>query len=92
VSADRFSGRVWVSIALGLSRNMALTIPVSTVNRVVTRLEKGHMKDGVSWPGHAPMPLPENLKSALTLWEIPGYRCERGAGGARTRPACFSAM
>jgi S1-C subfamily serine protease len=61
-------GRVLGINSLGLSRNMALTIPVSTVNRVVTRLlEKGHMSMGYLGLGMRPMPLPENLKSALNL-------------------------
>ena len=61
-------GRVLGINSLGLSRNIALTIPVSTVNRVVTHLlEKGHMSMGYLGLGMRPMPLPENLKSALNL-------------------------
>lgn len=61
-------GRVLGINTLGLSRSMALTIPVSTVNRVVTHLlEKGHMGLGYLGLGMRPMPLPENLKSALNL-------------------------
>ena len=51
-----------------LSRNIALAIPVSTVNRVVERLlEKGHMNRGYLGLGMQPMPLPEELKNALKL-------------------------
>ena len=61
-------GRVLGINTLGLSRSMALTIPVSTVNRVVTHLlEKGHMGLGYLGLGMRPIPLPENLKSALNL-------------------------
>jgi serine protease DegQ len=53
---------------VGLSRRTALTIPVSTVNRVVTHLlEKGHMGVGYLGLGMRPVPLPENLKNALNL-------------------------
>lgn len=53
---------------LGLSRNMALTVPASTVNRVVAHLlEKGHMGRGYLGLGMHPIPLPEDLKSALKL-------------------------
>jgi serine protease DegQ len=53
---------------LGLSRRTALTIPVSTVNRVVTHLlEKGHLGVGYLGLGMRPVPLPENLKNALNL-------------------------
>jgi S1-C subfamily serine protease len=53
---------------LGLSRNMALTVPASTVNRVVADLlEKGHLGRGYLGLGMRPIPLPENLKSALNL-------------------------
>ena len=52
----------------GLSRNMALTVPASTVNRVVAHLlEKGHMGRGYLGLGMHPIPLPEDLKSALKL-------------------------
>ena len=61
-------GRVLGINTLGLSRSMALTIPVSTVNRVVTHLlEKGHMGLGYLGLGMRPVPLPENLKSTLNL-------------------------
>jgi S1-C subfamily serine protease len=61
-------GRVLGINTLGLSRSMALTIPVSTVNRVVTHLlEKGHMGLGYLGLGMRPIPLPENLKSTLNL-------------------------
>src|SRR5882724_12914517 len=52
----------------GLSRNMALTVPASTVNRVVAYLlEKGHMGRGYLGLGMYSIPLPEDLKSALKL-------------------------
>jgi len=61
-------GRVLGINTLGLSRSMALTIPASTVNRVVTHLlEKGHMGLGYLGLGMRPIPLPENLKSTLNL-------------------------
>jgi S1-C subfamily serine protease len=51
-----------------LSRNIALAIPVSTVNRVVQRLlEKGHMNRGYLGLGMQRVPLPEELKTALKL-------------------------
>ncbi len=53
---------------LGLSRSMALTVPVSTVNRVVEHLlEKGHVGRGYLGLGMHPIPIPEDLKSALNL-------------------------
>jgi S1-C subfamily serine protease len=53
---------------LALSRSMALTVPISTVNRVVAHLlEKGHMGRGYFGLGMHPMPIPEDLKSALNL-------------------------
>jgi S1-C subfamily serine protease len=61
-------GRVLGINTLGLSRSMALTIPVSTVNRVIARLvEKGHISLGYLGLGLRAIPLPENLKSALNL-------------------------
>ena len=51
-----------------LSRNTPLAIPVSTVNRVVERLlEKGQMNRGYLGLGMRPVPLPEELKTALKL-------------------------
>jgi S1-C subfamily serine protease len=51
-----------------LSRNIALAIPVTTVNRVVDRLlEKGHMNRGYLGLGMQTVPLPEELQSALKL-------------------------
>jgi S1-C subfamily serine protease len=51
-----------------LSRNIALALPVSTVNRVVERLlEKGRMNRGYLGLGMQPVPLPEELKTALKL-------------------------
>ncbi len=61
-------GRILGVNTLGLSRNMALTVPASTVNRVVAHLlEKGHVGKGYLGLGMHPIPLPENLKSALNL-------------------------
>ncbi len=61
-------GRVLGINTSGLSRNMELTIPVSTVNRVVEHLlEKGHMGRGYLGLGMYSIPLPEDLKSALNL-------------------------
>jgi S1-C subfamily serine protease len=61
-------GRVLGINTSGLSRNMDLTIPVSTVNRVVQHLlEKGHIGRGYLGLGMYAIPLPEDLKSALNL-------------------------
>ena len=61
-------GRVLGINTLGLSRSMALTIPVSTVNRVIARLlEKGHISLGYLGLGMRSIPFPEELKSALNL-------------------------
>ena len=61
-------GRVLGINTSGLSRNMELTIPVSTVNRVVEHLlEKGHIGRGYLGLGMYAIPLPEDLKSALDL-------------------------
>jgi len=47
---------------------MALTIPASTVNRVVPYLlEKGHLGRGYLGLGMYSIPLPEDLKSALKV-------------------------
>jgi len=52
----------------GLSRNIALAIPVSTVNRVVERLLKnGQISRGYLGLGMQPVPLPEELKTAFKL-------------------------
>jgi S1-C subfamily serine protease len=52
----------------GLSRNMELTIPIATVNRVVEHLlEKGHIGRGYLGLGMYAIPLPQELKSALDL-------------------------
>ena len=52
----------------GLSRTTVLTVPISTVNRVVAQLlEKGHMVRGYLGLGMHPIPLPQDLKSALNL-------------------------
>ena len=62
------SGRVLGINTLGLSRRMALTIPVSTVNRVVGQLlEKGHIGRGYVGLGLRSMPIPENLRGSLHL-------------------------
>jgi S1-C subfamily serine protease len=51
-----------------LFRNIALAIPVSTVNRIVERLlEKGHMNRGYLGLGMQPVLLPDELKDALKL-------------------------
>jgi S1-C subfamily serine protease len=61
-------GRVLGINTLGLSRSMALTIPVSTVDRVVAHLlEGGHGGLGYLGLGMRPIPLPEDLKSMLHL-------------------------
>jgi S1-C subfamily serine protease len=61
-------GRVLGINTSGLSRNMELTIPVSTVNRVVEHLlKKGHIGRGYLGLGMYAIPLPEDLKSALNL-------------------------
>src|SRR5205809_1950724 len=58
-------GRVLGINTSGLSRNMALTVPASTVNRVIAHLlEKGHMGRGYLGLGMYSIPLPEDLKSA----------------------------
>ena len=50
------------------SRNIALAVPVSTVNRVVEHLlEKGQMNRGYLGLGMQPVPLPEELQTALKL-------------------------
>ncbi len=50
------------------SRNIAVAIPVSTVNRVVEQLlEKGYMSRGYLGLGMQSVPLPEELKHALKL-------------------------
>ena len=65
VDAD---GRVLGINTSGLSRNMELTIPVSTVNRVVEQLlEKGHIGRGYLGLGMYSIPIPEELKRALDL-------------------------
>lgn len=49
-------------------RNMALTIPASTVNRVVDQLlSKGRIARGYLGLGMQPVRLPDTLKSALSL-------------------------
>ena len=61
-------GRILGINTPALSRTMALTIPVTTVNRVVDRLlEKGHIGRGYLGLGMQPVPLPEDLKNALKL-------------------------
>lgn len=50
----------------GLSRNMGLTIPATTVNRVVDQLlTKGHIARGYLGVGLQPVRLPDTLKTAL---------------------------
>jgi S1-C subfamily serine protease len=61
-------GRVLGINTSALSRNIALTIPASTVDRVMARLlEKGHMNRGYLGLGMRPIPIPEELKNALKL-------------------------
>jgi S1-C subfamily serine protease len=48
-----------------LSRSIALAIPVSTVNRVVQRLQKGNMNRGYLGLGMQSVPIPEELKNTL---------------------------
>lgn len=61
-------GRVLGINTSRLSRNMELTIPVSTVNRVVEQLlEKGHIGRGYLGLGMYSIPIPEDLKRALDL-------------------------
>ena len=61
-------GRVLGINTLGLLGSMALTIPASTVNRVVPQLlEKGHLGRGYLGLGMYSIPLPEDLKSALKV-------------------------
>jgi S1-C subfamily serine protease len=51
-----------------LSRSVALTIPVSTIDRVLARLlEKGHMNRGYLGLGMQAIPIPEELRNALNL-------------------------
>jgi len=61
-------GRILGINTSGLSHNTELTIPVSTVNRVVEQLlEKGHIGRGYLGLGMYAIPLPEELQSALAL-------------------------
>lgn len=61
-------GRVLGINTSAFSRSLALTIPVSTVNRVLARLlEKGHMSRGYLGLGMQSLPIPEELKNALNL-------------------------
>jgi S1-C subfamily serine protease len=60
------SGLVLGINTLGLSRGIALTIPVSTVSRVVGRLlEKGDIGRGYLGLGMRPIRIPENLNRTL---------------------------
>ena len=60
------NGNVLGINTLGLSRRIPLTIPVSTVNRVVGKLlEKGHIGRGYLGLGMRPIELPEDLKRTL---------------------------
>jgi len=61
-------GRVLGINTAGLSRSVGLTVPVSTVNRVVAQLrQKGQIVRGYLGLGMHPIPLPQDLKSALNL-------------------------
>ncbi|MBW4631717.1 MAG: S1C family serine protease [Iphinoe sp. HA4291-MV1] len=54
-------------------RGTALTIPASTVNRVVDQLlSKGHIARGYLGLGMQPVRLPNNLKTALNLTSVGG--------------------
>ena len=60
------NGNVLGINTLGLSRRIALTIPASTVDRVVGKiLEKGHIGRGYLGLGMRPIELPEDLKWTL---------------------------
>jgi S1-C subfamily serine protease len=60
------NGNVLGINTLGLSRRIALTIPASTVDRVVGKLlEKGHIGRGYLGLGMRPVELPEDLKRTL---------------------------
>jgi S1-C subfamily serine protease len=60
------NGNVLGINTLGLSRRIALTIPASTVDRVVGKLlEKGHIGRGYLGLGMRPIELPEDLKRTL---------------------------
>jgi len=61
-------GRVAGVSTSGLSRNMTLAIPSSTVNRVVEQLlTKGRIARGYLGVGMQPVRVPDNLKSSLGL-------------------------
>jgi S1-C subfamily serine protease len=60
------NGNVLGINTLGLSRRIALTIPASTVNRVVGKLlDKGHIGRGYLGLGMRSIELPEDLKRTL---------------------------
>ena len=62
------SGRVVGLNTSGLSRSLALTIPATTVNRVVDQLlARGHVPRGYLGVALQSVRLPENLKSRLEL-------------------------
>lgn len=57
----------------GLSRSMALTIPASTVDRVVEQLlTRGHITRGYLGLGMQPVRLPDQLKNSLNITESQG--------------------
>jgi len=61
-------GRILGINTPALSRIMAVTIPVATVNHVVDQLlEKGHIGRGYLGLGMQRVPLPEDMKNALQL-------------------------
>jgi len=61
-------GRILGINTSGLSRGAGLTIPASTVNRVVNRiLEKGTIRRGYLGVGGQPINLPESMRTALNL-------------------------
>lgn len=66
-------GRVIGLNTSGLARGMSLTVPVSTVHRVVEELlTRGHIARGYLGLGFQPVSLPEMLVASLTLPEKVG--------------------
>jgi S1-C subfamily serine protease len=62
------AGRVVGINTAGLSRRSDVTIPISTINRVVNQLlEAGHIRRGYLGVGMQPVRLPEALKQQMNL-------------------------
>ena len=62
------SGRIAGINTSGLARGMAMTIPISTINRVADQLlAKGHIARGYLGLGMQPVRLPEALRQKLEL-------------------------